>query len=73
MRILRSHFFHKIVRWGLGIHGLIHMIEFGLNLYEGAWMSAIFTLFAGLLMISGALIDASHHDENSCKQKTGEI
>ena len=67
MNILKSQLFHKCVRWGLGIHGTIHIIEFGLNLYEGAWMSAAFTLFAGLLMISGALIDASHHDESSCK------
>ena len=63
MNILKSQFFHKCVRWGLGIHGTIHIIEFGLNLYEGAWMSAVFTLFAGLLMISGALIDASHHHD----------
>jgi hypothetical protein len=56
-----------MIRWGLGIHGTIHIVEFVLNLYEGAWMSAIFTLLAGFLMISGALIDASHHDENACK------
>ena len=70
MRFLRSSHFHKLVRWGFGIHGAIHIVEFALNLYEGAWMSAIFTLLAGLLMICGALIDASHHSENSCKNKT---
>ena len=59
--------FHKLVRWGLGIHGTIHIVEFVLNLYEGALMSAIFTLLAGMLMISGALIDDGHHDENACK------
>jgi hypothetical protein len=63
MSILKSSQFHKLVRWGLGIHGTIHIIEFGLNLYEGAWISAIFTLLAGLLMICGALIDATHHGE----------
>jgi len=52
------------VRWGLGIHGAMHIIEFCLNLYEGAWISAIFTLLAGLLMICGALIDATHHGKN---------
>ena len=52
--------FHLIVRWGLGAHGLIHLGEFVLNLIEGAWMSAIFTLLAASLMISGATIDYQH-------------
>ena len=55
--------FHLIVRWGLGIHGVIHIVEFVLNLIEHAWMSAFFTLLAGALMISGALIDYQHHQE----------
>ena len=53
--------FHKIVRWGLGLHGSIHLIEFVLNLLEQAWTSAFFTLIAGGLMICGALIDYQHH------------
>jgi len=63
MNILKASLFHRIVRWGLGIHGSVHIIEFGINLYERAWMSACFTLLAGLLMISGALIDSQHHDK----------
>lgn len=65
MSLLGSPIFHKLVRWGLGIHGTIHIIEFLLNLYEGALLSAIFTLLAGLLMICGALIDANHHSEDT--------
>ena len=58
--------FHKLVRWGLGIHGSVHVIETVLNLYEQAYMSAAMSLFAGMLMISGACIDLSHHKhENS--------
>ena len=53
--------FHKIVRWGLGIHGSIHIIETILNIYEEAYMSAMLSLLAGLLMIAGACIDAEHH------------
>ena len=44
-----------VVRWGLGIHGAIHMVEF-INLIEHAWMSAFFTLIAGSLMLAGALL-----------------
>ena len=65
MSLLSSTKFHKLVRWGLGIHGTIHVVEFGLNLYEGALLSATLTLLAGLLMISGALIDSNHHSEDA--------
>lgn len=57
----KSSLFHKIVRWGLGLHGSVHVIETLLNIYEGAYMSAVTSLFAGLLMIAGACIDSSHH------------
>ena len=34
--------FHLLVRWGLGIHGIIHLTEFVLNIVEQAWASAFF-------------------------------
>ena len=55
--------FNLAVRWGLGVHGLIHLTEFVLNLYERAWISAVFTFIAAFLMISGALIDYQVEDE----------
>lgn len=54
---------HLLVRWGLGIHGIIHLAEFVLNIFEHAWASAFFTLLAAALMLSGALIDYHHHAE----------
>ena len=51
--------FDHLIRWGLGLHGLFHLIEFGLNIWEGAWASGLFTLFSGLLMISGAFVGRS--------------
>ena len=53
--------FHKFIRWALGIHGSIHIVETLLNIYEQAYMSAFMSLFAGLLMIAGACIDSDHH------------
>lgn len=53
--------FHRFIRWGLGIHGSIHIVETAVNLYEEAYISAIFSLLAGFLMIAGACIDLSHH------------
>jgi hypothetical protein len=45
----------------LGLHGIIHIFEMFLNLYEGAVLSALLTAFSGSVMILGALIDMSHH------------
>lgn len=61
--------FHKIIRWGLGIHGVIHILEMVINVYEGALISASLTFVSGFLMISGALIDLSHHKEEKCQVK----
>ena len=54
---------HLIIRWGLGLHGIFHIVEFGINLYEGALLSALFTLLTALLMLGGAFIDYEHHKE----------
>ena len=53
--------FHRFIRWALGIHGSIHIFETLLNVYEQAYMSALLSLLAGLLMIAGACIDSGHH------------
>ena len=56
--------FHTFIRWALGFHGAIHIFETALNIYESAYMSALTSLLAGLLMLAGAYIDSSHHVEN---------
>lgn len=62
--------FHKFIRWALGIHGSIHIIETLLNIYEEAYMSAALSLLAGGLMIAGACIDSSHHkQEGGCDEE----
>ena len=55
---------HKIIRWGLGLHGSIHILETMVNVYEEAYISAALSLLAGLLMIGGACIDMSHHKDD---------
>ena len=57
--------FHRFIRWALGIHGSIHIVETLLNIYEQAYMSALLSLLAGLLMIAGACIDSGHHKGES--------
>ena len=53
--------FHRLVRWGLGIHGFIHVAEMAANIYEGAWISAGLSFLSGGLMLAGAFIDWTHH------------
>ena len=48
---------NKIVRWGLGIHGSIHLFETALNIYENAYYSAMLSALSSALMILGAFID----------------
>ena len=68
MNITKENMFHAFIRWGLGIHGVIHLVETAANIYESAWISAGLSAFAAFLMIAGASIDLSHHkdveDEN---------
>ena len=62
-KIMVSKKFHTFIRWALGFHGAIHIFETALNVYEGAYMSALTSLLAGLLMLAGGFIDSSHHKE----------
>ena len=60
-QLLKNEKLHTVVRWLLGLHGLLHFAEMCVNLYEGAMLSALLTAFTGVTMILGALIDVSHH------------
>ena len=55
--------FHKFIRWALGLHGLIHIAETAMNIWEGAYYSALLSLFGAFVMIAGAYIDLSHHKD----------
>jgi hypothetical protein len=60
-KLLNYEITHKVIRWLLGIHGVIHLLEMSINLYEHAWISACLTAFTGCIMIAGVLLDLSHH------------
>ena len=53
--VLKTKLSHKIIRWGLGIHGVVHIAEVVANVYEGAWISAGLSPLSGGLMLAGAL------------------
>tara|TARA_R100000388_G_C7143308_1_gene111020 strand:- start:366 stop:569 length:204 start_codon:yes stop_codon:yes gene_type:complete len=58
-------FAHILIRWGLGAHGFIHVVETIINIYESAYISAFFSLLAGFFMVAGALINPDHHEEEN--------
>ena len=53
--------FHKFIRWALGLHGLIHIVETITNIIEQAYWSATLSLISSVIMICGAYIDYDHH------------
>ena len=60
-KLLKNEKLHTVVRWLLGVHGMVHFIEMCVNLYEHAWISASLTAFTGSIMIVAVLLDLSHH------------
>ena len=63
MKNKKRNLFHTFVRWGLGIHGSIHVIETAVNMYEKAWISAALSAFIAFIMIAGALIESGDTKE----------
>ena len=61
MKNKKRNSFHLFIRWGLGIHGAVHVLETAVNMYEQAWISAALSAFMAFLMLAGACIDLSHH------------
>lgn len=60
---------HRVIRWALAGHGIIHVAETILNIYERAYLSACLSLFSSAIMILGAFIDFQHHKEHDGRTK----
>lgn len=49
--------YYIFLKWALGAHGLIHVIETFLNIYEKAYYSACLSLLSSTLMLLSAFVD----------------
>ena len=58
------HKWHTFIKWSLGLHGILHVAEAFLNIYEKAYYSACLSLLSSMLMLSGAFIQSSTQLEN---------
>ena len=64
--ILHSEFqlkLHTFIRCALGLHGILHVAETVLNLYEGAYYSAVLSLLSSVIMVLGAFL--GHRPESA--------
>ena len=57
---------HNLVRLGLGLHGVIHVAETFLNIYEGAYYSACLSLLSSIIMLLGAILNLKYSDTKKC-------
>ena len=64
---MKQPLFQSFVRWGLGVHGVIHIVETAANVYENAWISAGLSAFAAFLMMAGAFMDYDYHKKEGNK------
>ena len=46
----------RVVAFSLGLHGIMHIVEFGSAMYESAYITASLAAFGSLTMILGALL-----------------
>ena len=55
----------RIIQISLGLHGVLHIVEFGTAVYEGAPITATLAAFGTLTMILGAILlepeERAHH------------
>tara|TARA_Y100001973_G_C5077618_1_gene270832 strand:- start:516 stop:710 length:195 start_codon:yes stop_codon:yes gene_type:complete len=63
MKNKKRNLFRAFIRWGLGIHGAIHVVETAINMYEQAWISASLSAFIAFIMIAGAFIKSCDTEE----------
>tara|TARA_B100000927_G_scaffold291556_1_gene294401 strand:- start:5854 stop:6060 length:207 start_codon:yes stop_codon:yes gene_type:complete len=53
--------FIKVLEICLYLHGILHFVEFGLAIYEEAYITACFAGFGALVMTLGAIFLGDHH------------
>ncbi len=62
---IRSQFV-KFLEVALALHGFLHFFEFGIAIYEEAYITATFAAFGGIIMLLSAIfLDGhSHHHKH---------
>ena len=53
--------FISFLRWGLRIHSLLHILEFGSAIYEGAYITAVIAFFVGAIEILSSFLLPDEH------------
>ena len=53
--------FISLLRWGLRIHSLLHILEFGSAIYEEAYITAVIAFFVGAIEILSSFLLPDEH------------
>jgi len=53
--------FINILRWGLRIHGLLHLLEFCSALYESAYITACLAFITGSIEVLASILLPHEH------------
>jgi len=51
----------KVIRWGLRLHSLFHVVEFFSALYESAYITAVIALIASIIQILASIYLPKEH------------
>ncbi len=66
-------FFLRFLEVALALHGFLHIFEFGIAIYEEAYITATFAAFGAIIMVLGAIFlenEHNHHNINHHNTKT---
>ena len=53
--------FIGLLRWGLRVHSLLHVLEFGAAIYEEAYITAVIAFFVGAIEILSSFLLPDEH------------
>ena len=57
-----KHFGLRLIELSLGLHGIMHIFEFGMAIYEEAYLTASLAAFGATTMILGAVLLGHTHN-----------
>jgi drug/metabolite transporter superfamily protein YnfA len=71
---MKSYIKNKFIRFlevALALHGFLHFFEFGIAIYEEAYITATFAAFGGIIMLLSVffLEGHSHHHNHKINNK----
>ena len=68
MNMIKS-FFLRFLEVSLALHGFLHIFEFGIAIYEEAYITATFAAFGAIIMLLSAIFLEGGHNHHTTHHK----